>query len=83
MDFILSQHAKEEIVKRKIPIQILQLILEFPKQIVEEDGLKVDQGTFTATNGKIYLLRVYVNDLINPHKIVTVYFNSKKQKYGS
>jgi hypothetical protein len=83
MNFILSQHAKEEIIKRKIPIQILRLILEFPEQIVEEDGLKVYQGTFIATNGKTYLLRAYVNDLINPQKIVTVYFTSKNQKYRS
>ncbi len=83
MNFILSQHANEEIIKRKIPIQILRLILEFPEEIVEEDGLKVYQGTFIATNGKTYLLRAYVNDLIDPQKIVTVYFTSKNQKYRS
>jgi hypothetical protein len=79
--YILSQHAQEELIKRKIPISILQLILEHPEQIIEEDGLKVYQGTFTINNDKIYLLRAYVNDLVEPNKIVTVYFTSKLNKY--
>lgn len=52
MKFTLSQHAEEELIKRKIPISILELIVEHPEQIVEEDGLKVYQGTFTINNHK-------------------------------
>ena len=63
MRFILSQHAQEELIKRKIPISVLRLILEHPEQIIEEDGLKVYQGTFTINHDKIYLLRAYINDL--------------------
>lgn len=81
MKFILSQYAREELTKRKIPIQILELILDYPEDIIEEDGLKVYQGIFTANNNKIYLVRVYVNDLVEPNKIVTVYFTSKLNKY--
>ena len=67
--------------KRKIPLQIVQLILDDPEQILEEDGLKVYQGTFTATNNKIYLARIYVNDSVNPRRVVTVYITSKIEKY--
>ncbi|MDJ0598204.1 MAG: DUF4258 domain-containing protein [Crocosphaera sp.] len=81
MRFVLSKHAEEEIMKRKIPISILELILENPEEIIEEDELKVYQGTFTKNNDKIYLLRIYVNDLVEPKKIVTVYFTSKLNKY--
>jgi hypothetical protein len=81
VDFILSQHAQEEINKRKIPLQIVQLILNYPEQILEEDGLKVYQGIFTGTNHKTYLLRIYVNDLVSPQKIVTLYITSKINKY--
>lgn len=78
--FILSKHAQEELVRRKIPIQVLELILDSPEDIIEEDGLKVYQGRFTS-NDKVYLIRVYVNDSIEPNKIVTLYFTSKLNKY--
>nr|WP_255347795.1 DUF4258 domain-containing protein [Gloeocapsa sp. PCC 73106] len=78
---MLSQHAQAELIKRKIPILILELILNHPEQIIEEDGLKVYQGTFTADNNKTYLVRAYVNDSVEPNKIVTVYFTSKLNKY--
>lgn len=83
MEFILSQHAQEEMTKRKFPLQILQLILDYPEQIIEEDGLKVYQGLFTANNNKTYLVRAYVNDLVEPNKVITVYFTSKLNKYRS
>jgi len=79
--FILSRYAQEELSKRNIPLQILELILDYPEDIVEEDGLKVYQGTFTANNNKKYLVRAYVNDLVEPNKVVTVYFTSKLNKY--
>ena len=80
--FILSQHAQKELIKRKIPISILELILEHPEQIIREDGLKVYQGTLTMNNNKTYLMRIYVNELVEPNKIVTVYLTSKLKKYG-
>lgn len=69
MKFILSQHAQEELTRRKIPRRILEPILDFPEDIIEEDGLKVYQGRFT-TNNKLYLVRVYINDLVEPNKIL-------------
>lgn len=81
MDFELSFHAQQEIAERGIPLQVVELILQSPEQIVEEDGLQIYQGRFTATNGKTYLLRVYVNDQVTPAKVVTVYRRSKIQKY--
>lgn len=81
MDFQLSIHAQEELVERNIPLQILELILNQPEQIVEEDNLKIYQGRFEETNGKTYLLRAYVNDQIDPVRVVTVYKTSKIKKY--
>ncbi|MEA5509314.1 DUF4258 domain-containing protein [Crocosphaera sp. UHCC 0190] len=81
MQFSLSQHAQGELQKRRIPIHILELILEYPEQILEEDGLKVYQGTFKANNDKTYLLRAYINDLVQHNIIVTVYVTSKIKKY--
>jgi hypothetical protein len=81
LTFILSQHAQQELIKRKILIFILEILLDNPEQIIEEDGLKVYQGTFIANNNKTYLLRAYVNDSVEPNKIMTVYFTSKLDKY--
>jgi hypothetical protein len=81
VNFILSPHAEEKIIQRQISLKILQDILNNPEQILEEDGLKVYQGTFVAINNKTYLLRIYINDLIEPQKIVTLYVTSKLRKY--
>lgn len=81
MNFELSSHAQAELTNRNIPRQVVELILDSPGQILEEDGLKVYQGQFTATSGKIYLLRVFINDQVNPVKVVTVYRTSKIKKY--
>lgn len=81
MNFILSHHAEEKIIQRQISLKILQEILNNPQQVLEEDGLKVYQGTFVAINSKTYLLRIYVNDLVEPQKIVTVYVTSNLRKY--
>ena len=81
MKFSLSHHAEQKIIQRDISLKILQEILNNPEKIVEEDGLKVYQGTFVAINNKTYLLRIYINDLVEPQKIVTVYVTSKLRKY--
>lgn len=81
MNFILSHHAEEKIIQRQISLKTLQEILNNPEQILEEDGLKVYQGTFVAINNKTYLLRIYINDLVEPQKIVTLYVTSKVKKY--
>ena len=56
MNFILSHHAEEKIIQRQISLKILQEILNNPEQILEEDGLKVYQGTFVTINNKTYRL---------------------------
>jgi hypothetical protein len=81
VNFILSHHAEEKIIERQIPLKILQEILNNPEQILEEDGLKVYQGMFVAINNKTYLLRIYINDWVEPQKIVTQYVTCKLKKY--
>ena len=38
MAFILSRHAREEIVRRGIPQALVDLVLNNPQQIVREHG---------------------------------------------
>ena len=81
MNFELSAHAQEGLVERNISLQLLQLVLDTPEQIFEESGLKVYQSRYPADNGKTYLLRIFVNDRVNPVRVVTVYKTSKISKY--
>lgn len=81
MEFDLSKHAQEELTKRKIPLRVLELTLNHPSQIIEEDKLTIYQGLFTGNNGKNYLLRVFLNTTVKPVKVITVYKTSKISKY--
>jgi len=40
MKFEISRHAHEEIVRREIPLNIVETVLNNPQQIVEEYGNK-------------------------------------------
>jgi len=81
MQFNLSKHAQEELIKRNIPLQVLQFILNEPSQIIQEKKLTIYQGLFTGYNGKTYLLKVFVNPNLEPVKVITIYKTSKISKY--
>lgn len=82
MKFKISRHAEEEIRHRNIPKDLLAPILETPQQTVEEYGnKKAYQSQIDFGEGKIYLIRVIVDDIANPKVVVTVYKTSKIEKY--
>jgi len=55
LDFNLSQHAEEELVRRRIPRIFLDEVLQHPAQIVGQHGLeKVYQSRLDFGDGKIY-----------------------------
>jgi hypothetical protein len=72
----------EEMVRRGIPVTVVDAILQDPEQIVNEYGnKKAYQSIIDSGTGKDYLVRVIVNDTVDPVKIVTVYKTSKIEKY--
>lgn len=82
MKFEISKHAKEEIKRRGILEIIVETILQNPEQIVKEYGnKKAYQSIIDLGSGKDYLIRVIVNDTIEPAKVVTMYKTSKIEKY--
>ena len=82
MKFEISRHAREEMVRRGIPVTVVDAILQDPEQIVNEYGnKKAYQSIIDSRTGKDYLVRVIVNDTVDPVKIVTVYKTSKIEKY--
>jgi hypothetical protein len=84
LDFNLSKHAEEELGRRKIPRAFLDEVLRHPDQVVPERGTeKAYQSRFDFGNGRIFLVRVIVDDTVSPAIVVTVYRTSKIKKYWS
>jgi hypothetical protein len=82
MTFEISRHAREEMERRAIPLNIVESVLQNPQQIVDEYGnKKAFQSIMDIGTGKDYLVRVIVNDTLDPAKVVTVYKTSKIMKY--
>ena len=82
MKFRLFNHAREEMERRKIPLALLESVLDGPQQVVlEKGGKKAYQSKVDFGDGKIFLLRAIVMEDIDPAVVVTVYRTSKIEKY--
>jgi len=82
MKFEISRHARNEMNRRGISEDLIQDVLQNPGQIVDEYGnMKAYQSITGSETGKNYLVRVIVNDAVEPDKVVTVYKTSKIKKY--
>ena len=81
MTFHFSRHVLEEIVKRKIPQELVEYTLHAPEQKAREvDDITCYQSR-VEIGGKTYLLRAMVNETVHPAVVVTVYRTSKIRKY--
>ena len=82
MNFRISNHALEEIGKRKIPISFVEEVLENPQQVFpQDDEITVYQSQLEFGTGKLYLLRLFINTTIDPAVVVTIYRTSQIKKY--
>ena len=82
MNYALSRHAQAELGLRQIPRELLESVLQAPQQVVPERGTKkAYQSQLDFGGGRKFLLRVIVDDAINPAMVVTVYRTSKINKY--
>ncbi|MBF0564909.1 MAG: DUF4258 domain-containing protein [Nitrospirae bacterium] len=82
MNYKISLHAEHEMKRRQISRHFVDIVLDAPQQIVDEyGGKKAYQSQIDFGKGKIYLLRVIVNESVNPKLVVTVYKTSKICKY--
>jgi hypothetical protein len=79
---LISRHAKEEMLRRQIPREWLESVLENPQQRVPQPGGKeILQSRLASEDGKMYLLRAVVAADKEPPVVVTVYRTSKIEKY--
>ena len=86
MDFRLSRHAEWEMTRRGIPLAQVQAVMDQPEQRLVDDsatGRWIYQSRLRSEDGKMYLLRVVVDEDEQPPAIITVYRTSKIEKYWS
>jgi hypothetical protein len=81
MRYTLSRHAQQEIERRRIPLALLEAALEKPDQVVPERGVAKAYQSKCDIGGKMFLLRVIVDDSVDPAVVVTAYRTTKIEKY--
>ena len=81
MRFVLTRHAQIEMMRRRIPENLVNQIVNAPEQVVKEHGDIVCYQAKTFGEGKSYLIRVMINPTTDPAQIVTAYKTSKISKY--
>ncbi len=80
--FRYSRHAVEEMKRRGIPQEIADETLRNPEQIVlERSSRKAYQSRVNFGNGRVFLVRLIVDDTTHPAVVVTAYRTSKIDKY--
>jgi hypothetical protein len=78
----LSRHARLEMERRGISLDLLEQLLQNPQQIVPETrGKKAYQSIIDFGVGKKFLVRAIVADENDPPVVITVYRTSKIYKY--
>jgi hypothetical protein len=86
MGFRLSGHAEWEMSRRGIPLALVQAVMDHPEQRLVDEACKgrwIYQSRLRFEDGKMYLLRVVVDEEEQPPAIVTAYRTSKIEKYWS
>ena len=81
LNFSISKHAEEEMVRRQISLKQVEALMDHPDQIVEAHGGLVCYQCLSTKDGKPGLLRAIINEAANPKNIVTIYRTSKIKKY--
>jgi hypothetical protein len=79
--FHFSKHLTEEIEKRKLSKELIERVLRAPEQKMPELANITCFQSQMEMGGKRYLLRVMVNETVNPPVVVTAYRTTKITKY--
>jgi hypothetical protein len=78
----LSSHGLQEMARRGVLRQVVVDILAQPEPVVPgRDNRTIYQSRWDSEEGKTYLVRVVVDEQIDPPVVITVYRTSKVQKY--
>ena len=81
-DYVFSVHARREIARRGLSFPTIEAVLRAPEQRIElRPGRVVLQSQIPDAEGRIFLLRVFVDVERQPAEVVTAYRTSKVMKY--
>jgi hypothetical protein len=83
MSFIFSNHALEQMQRRGIKQEDVEVaVLQPDQKLIDADSPDITiYQSLLNESGRIFLLRVFVNTTKDPNVIVTLYRTSKIQKY--
>jgi hypothetical protein len=77
VNYVLSPHAQENMLKRKITAEELDAVMQNPQQILDErKGRKIYQSVIVKDN-RLMLLRAVVVVQAHPPVVVSVYETSQ------
>lgn len=77
----ISSHARNEALRRGIPLEVLESVVRNPQQVVPALGNKVVHQSRMNIEGKEFLIRAVVAETAEENVVVTVYRTSKIDKY--
>lgn len=82
-DYVFSEHARFELLRRGLSEEAVRAILLSPEQRIEvRPGRVVLQSKVVLEPpGRVFLLRVFVDVDRRPAEVVTAYRTSKVEKY--
>jgi len=79
--YVLSDHARSQMIRRGISEEVVRQVLAAPEQRIQvQPGREVVQSKIPF-EGSLYLVRVFVDTDRDPVVVVTVYRTSKMEKY--
>lgn len=81
LNYEFSIHVQEEMERRRIPLALVEAVMNAPDQKVPEHSGVICYQSKVEIDQKQYLVRVMVNETLTPMKVVTVYRTSKISKY--
>lgn len=82
MRFRYSQHAEDEMMRRGISRELADGVLHQAEQVVLGRGSrKIHQSKVVFPDGRTFLLRLVVDEDLDPAVVVTIYRTSKIEKY--
>jgi hypothetical protein len=83
MDFVFSNHAEEQLLKRDMNREFVMQAILSPDSIVVDEidiGISIYQS-IVVENEQTFLYRIFMNTIKNPMVIVTLYRTTKIKKY--
>ena len=80
-EYVCTPHAEFEMQRRGIGREVVLQVMSGPEQTIDVRPGRVVMQSRTTQEGRVYLVRVFVDMDRHPAEVVTVYRTSKVSKY--